>query len=719
MVVKLLSPVMESSWANPGEREVTTTVAFITSEAQKLHDGIGGSSQFDQGLAKFVPFQPYLQLAEALKFYIPNTLNIEYQGDTPQSWDQLGEKINKTQTQYKDSTDGFWHSLWYGMGDAKDAIDPWVSLIPEAYGLAVVKTGLAVVFKLAGNSAAKRQKIFDTFRGLRDALTRANPTERSFRSNQKVSKCADQLYQAVVESIEDMILVTTKDKMNWRKFIPKFKHKLPPPDPDKILQRVTESTNTFECALGIARDRAIEGNLMVSEYTAVKVNYIHQDIAKDRQRFERFGGQIDGRFSQVDTSLEQLAFDATYVKKGVDENGALLRREREKNEIWRKELPDEIVDKIVGALDRRGEIAARDSAMQDDQLSTRNQLLELLLEGKKKDAEIMKLRQQVYHGRKRGSVVSLDRFCQILAQKNSSEREPVDLDQMFQHPNKDFERALMQKSKFSTAAQGQVQSLLRHNRFLQWMNRHDPDMILVDANIRSSGPGMSAISVFSATFVAGMVKVHPDEVVVHFFCNSHMAPRDAWHGPNGLVRSLIVQLVMKLVKMKILNLDFIDNRDFLMALEEHDLDSLCDVLYSLVSQFPADTTVYCIIDSISSFDKGSAVQNSTFKDLEAVVDWLQRIVEDRSLVPIFKVMMTNPMSSTRRMKELLMLKEYPTRLVNLSPNNLIPMEISSRSVESHLLRPSTPTPSIPGWEVARSTSRGSYRDEVDEGWQTD
>ncbi|KAF8855714.1 hypothetical protein BDZ45DRAFT_625997, partial [Acephala macrosclerotiorum] len=624
---------MESSWANPGEREVTTTVAFITSEAQKLHDGIGGSSQFDQGLAKFVPFQPYLQLAEALKFYIPNTLNIEYQGDTPQSWDQLGEKINKTQTQYKDSTDGFWHSLWYGMGDAKDAIDPWVSLIPEAYGLAVVKTGLAVVFKLAGNSAAKRQKIFDTFRGLRDALTRANPTERSFRSNQKVSKCADQLYQAVVESIEDMILVTTKDKMNWRKFIPKFKHKLPPPDPDKILQRVTESTNTFECALGIARDRAIEGNLMVSEYTAVKVNYIHQDIAKDRQRFERFGGQIDGRFSQVDTSLEQLAFDATYVKKGVDENGALLRREREKNEIWRKELPDEIVDKI------------------------------------------------------------------ILAQKNSSEREPVDLDQMFQHPNKDFERALMQKSKFSTAAQGQVQSLLRHNRFLQWMNRHDPDMILVDANIRSSGPGMSAISVFSATFVAGMVKVHPDEVVVHFFCNSHMAPRDAWHGPNGLVRSLIVQLVMKLVKMKILNLDFIDNRDFLMALEEHDLDSLCDVLYSLVSQFPADTTVYCIIDSISSFDKGSAVQNSTFKDLEAVVDWLQRIVEDRSLVPIFKVMMTNPMSSTRRMKELLMLKEYPTRLVNLSPNNLIPMEISSRSVESHLLRPSTPTPSIPGWEV--------------------
>ena len=313
----------------------------------------------------------------------------------------------------------------------------------------------------------------------------------------------------------------------------------------------------------------------------------------------------------------------------------------------------------------------------------------------------------------------VDRLCQILAQKNYSEREPVDLDQMFQHPNKDFERALMQKSKFSTATQGQVQSLLRHNRFIQWLNRHDPDIVLVDANIRSSGPGMSAISVFSATFVAGMLKVHPDEVVAHFFCHSHMAPSDEWHGPNGLVRSLIVQLLMKLVKMRILNLDFLEDRDIVLALEEHDLASLCDVLYSLVSQFPADTTVYFIIDSISSFDKGSALQNSQFKDLEIVLDWLQRIVEDSSLVPIFKVIMTNPMSSTRRMKDLLMLREYPSRLVNLSPNNLIPMEISSRSIESHLLRPSTPTPSIPGWEVARSASRGSYRDELDEGWETD
>lgn len=45
---------------------------------------------------------------------------------------------------------------------------------------------------------------------------RASPTERSFRDNKIVGDCADQLYKAVVHSIEDMILVTSKDKTSCR-----------------------------------------------------------------------------------------------------------------------------------------------------------------------------------------------------------------------------------------------------------------------------------------------------------------------------------------------------------------------------------------------------------------------------------------------------------------------------------------------------------------------
>lgn len=296
-------------------------------------------------------------------------------------------------------------------------------------------------------------------------------------------------------------------------------------------------------------------------------------------------------------------------------------------------------------------------------------------------------------------LVDLDRLSQILAQSHFNSREPVNLDLVFQHPNEDFELALMQQSRFATSIQSQVQSLLQEPRFLEWMDCHEADMILVDANVSSSDLGMSAISVFSAMFVSGLVKLHPSDVVIHFFCSPHTSAKDAWYGPNGMVRSLTVQILMRLVEKKILSLDFINDQNFLMGLERHDLISICDTLHSLISQFPASVTIYCIIDSISSFDN-----TLMFKDLEIALDGIQRTFEDRFLAPVLKVLITNPMSSTRRMKGLLMLREYPSRLVSLSSSNLTPMRISSQSVE-HLLGHSSPEPSLHSRQASRSRSR--------------
>lgn len=263
----------------------------------------------------------------------------------------------------------------------------------------------------------------------------------------------------------------------------------------------------------------------------------------------------------------------------------------------------------------------------------------------------------------------------------------------------------MQQSKFTTTNQSQVQSLLQESRFLEWISYREADMILVDANICSSDLGMSAISVFSAMLVSGLVKLNPSNVVIHFFCSPHTSAKDAWYGPNGLIRSLVVQVLMRLVEMKVLTLEFIDSEDFVTALEEHNLIRLCDTFSTLVSQLPPRATLYCIIDSVSSFDN-----SLMFKDLEIALDCIQRIFEDRFLTTVFKVLITNPMSSTRRMKELLMLREYPSRLVSLSSSNLTPMGISSKSVENHLLARSSPVPSIRSRQSSRNRSRngGKY-----------
>lgn len=277
----------------------------------------------------------------------------------------------------------------------------------------------------------------------------------------------------------------------------------------------------------------------------------------------------------------------------------------------------------------------------------------------------------------------------------------------------------MQKSRFNTAAQGQAQSLLQYPRFLEWMNTRSHDLILADAQLRTPGLGVSAMSVFCANFVAAMIKLdHYNQVVVHFFCQMHTGSReDTWRGPGGLVRSITLQLVMTLMNMEQVNLDFIDNRDGLRAFENHDIDVLCTILWEILAQFPQDITIYCIVDSVSSFDK-----DSTFGDLSVILEWFQKIVDDRYLAATFKILMTNPTQSTRRMKALLLVQpnqKYASRLINLSSSNRLQTEISDRVIQSHLLRPPTPTPPFTRGDMFGPSFEEDYHSGFDQGWDTE
>ncbi|KAK4234958.1 hypothetical protein C8A03DRAFT_37220 [Achaetomium macrosporum] len=143
--------------------------------------------------------------------------------------------------------------------------------------------------------------------------------------------------------------------------------------------------------------------------------------------------------------------------------------------------------------------------------------------------------------------------------------------------------------------------------------------------VASSLRGLSAISVLSSTLVTSLMQAYPDSaVVVHFFCGMHASPKDAWYGPSGL---LLMKLDAKDPDMRTWNLDYINDRRLLQNLEEHSLMELCSVLHSLLYEFPADTCIYCIVDSISCFDI-CRLHN----DLNTVTEQLRIIVNDTKLV---------------------------------------------------------------------------------------
>jgi hypothetical protein len=87
---------------------------------------------------------PPRQLEHVLRQYITETLCIQLT-----TFDNgLSDKIGEMETAYKKTKEGFWHRLWYRMGNNQEIVSAWLDLIPNEYGLFIIKAGIAVVFKV-------------------------------------------------------------------------------------------------------------------------------------------------------------------------------------------------------------------------------------------------------------------------------------------------------------------------------------------------------------------------------------------------------------------------------------------------------------------------------------------------------------------------------------------------------------------------------------------
>ncbi|KAJ5779272.1 hypothetical protein N7457_006992 [Penicillium paradoxum] len=279
-------------------RVTTSAAAFITARGPAIHVGLAGSSHYSEEESRFLPMDSYSSLEQLLKHYLPENLGINFENNA-ERLEQISERLINAQKAFTDRDNRWWYSLWRNIGEEKYALQGWIALIPNEYGLAIVKTGLAVVFKLAERSANRAAKIHRVFSSIRDALTHADPTKRSFRGNKDVAEMADNLTQSIVDSIEDMILLTTKNKSSWRRklsHLPKFSQKITPPDIDGILEKVEKSTEEFERVVGLVRDRTIEVTGYMTHAMTSQLSVVQDDIHGARDTLERLIEKEDIRY---------------------------------------------------------------------------------------------------------------------------------------------------------------------------------------------------------------------------------------------------------------------------------------------------------------------------------------------------------------------------------------------------------------------------------------
>lgn len=334
-------------------------------------------------------------------------------------------------------------------------------------------------------------------------------------------------------------------------------------------------------------------------------------------------------------------------------------------------------------------------------------------------AEVDRLKRKEHSRRaRRGPVIAPNDFWPLFAEymieeDGPEERYVPDHETSINQPFVDLEYVLMHRGNMRTRDFSQAQTLLRHERFLTWMNQANPDLILVNANIRSAGQGnISAMSILCADLVGCLATARPEDVVIQFFCGLHSDyDEELFPGPSGLVRLLILQVFLKLVRLGHLNLDFLHDRNMVEALRAHDLDIMCHTLHELLHGFPAGTRVFCIIDSISMLDT-----SDSFQDVEIVLQCLRDIVEDRDLRAFVKVLMANNSTCSMDLQTLPVFEERPDRVVNLSSGGLMPGGLGPRGMRRQISRSSSPSFSMADLGRMGGRPRSYHEYESDEGY---
>ncbi|KAI1125359.1 hypothetical protein F5Y10DRAFT_247249 [Nemania abortiva] len=713
---------------------VRVAATFVSDEAPKIHPTFGGSTSLNTQSGQSRSPMQFETLAVALRDYVPAAFEIDVGPTTPKvEWDGLFDKINDLEEKAHGTEHGpraIFCRLALKIGENKEVIDPWISLIPNDYGLAVVKCAVAIMLNVAERYAEEKQKVFDALIEIRETIGEANSKTKSFQQEPEISKCAGLLHEAIVTAIQEILQSLPKKKppSERLRLIPRWGRKKDSKSNDKVKENIKAREEGDE--IGEARDQAKKevkkkrkkidvDAVMEKARTAAKDldRAVNEWKTKTMLKTERYSKdtneQVAVILGWVVTEADPILKDSHLRTKQMQAKLLEVEQRQKANAKKQAKKTNRILQELTTGFTM---LQAREAANQGLLEMALDEIKNKYSDLKKKMRALEKQRQreEVDDASRRttpGAIVTLAQLLKVLFdlsfRQKCDDAQITDVDSMLEHMNDSLDTVIRRRTRVDTRDQGQAQSVFQETRFLAWLENDGPDMILIDGNMESSSRDkVSAMSLFCANFILTMTKLESQDVFTHFFCGFHSSPMDPWQGPKGLLQFVIIQLLAALDARNCLSLDFLYKQSQIKELKAGDIDQLCRVLHELVSEFPPETTVYCIIDGIQFF-----YRDAYLSDLELLVRHLKAVMKDDYLKPKFKVLMTVPFRSPGPLK-----KEIgKMRSIHLTARHLSPRVLTGRGFEARLGRRSTPSPrprsrSRAAWEESRRASSDSDSD---------
>ncbi|TGJ67516.1 hypothetical protein EYR41_006644 [Orbilia oligospora] len=704
--------VQDGRYSNMNNTEtrqyVDITASFIDNEMPKVHPAFR-SPRFDEQRAQYKPPPAFKILEEMLREHFQSKYGIKGQD---YSLDEVLARINTAGEHYTGGLSKV-QKGWLFLGNKAESLKAWLEFLPEEYGLNIVKAGFGVILEMAQESAKNRDQIIETFRRVNDMVSEIEINTTSLNWDKLVRESALDLFGAIADIIIELLKLGPKlvqqdsdgsssPKSRSSMFSSKSlkmtksnRREKPSGNLDELLATTEGKAARLQSFVGSRRDKTImdthkltlEGNRQVSEirYNTKNIEIHARTIGQD---VKETGSKVE----RISETLYRTEADVKHISEAVDQQATELRRitdyfERYED-MFRTKTASLPPEELKFLMDEKQQYQDLKSFAELFTKQARGSMYTLLVDQIKKEISSNIRRPSssaLRRNRNTESTLPLEGFIMLLASREDPEtRETIsyDIKSVLAQPHRDIKSILSRVEDFDTRSQSQAQSIVQKERFLMWMSNNESDILLVDGNLHSSASdNLSAMSLFNATFAISMASIRTEDVFVHFFCGLHTSARDWFYGPSGLVRSLIIQLLRALDQRGDPNLNFINSKRYVRRLKMHDLDTLCIAVEELINQFPIGTSIYCIIDGISVYDKD---YQGLFEGMKIVLGRLQDIIQNDNLELNFKVLCTTPGRSTKRVKQLV----HSECRLDLTSNNLNIGQISEYSLRVNLPPPS-------------------------------
>ncbi|KAF4628423.1 hypothetical protein G7Y89_g9722 [Cudoniella acicularis] len=546
---------------------------WFSERGREIHDALGVESQWDADEKKYKP-NPQVAIENLEKILATHDFDAP-QGE-PKFYNCPWETVFDQLSQAKGEYDSQMHLGRAAMGGI-DLISSGIDLIPEEYGLGVIKGVLGLIFESIKRRVENRERILEILETLPEDIIIINVACRSLDPEPRDLELQRAFYSNVAVQLPDLVEVLLGKEPWYRKTLSFLTlRKQETMKIEDILSRWTKCITRFK-----AHIRNMKARMMgkIASHSAAAEKY----GAESNRRLVALSSQVGGfesKFENVqDFIIGAVKVEFSSISAKLDNWLQVQDKGAQAQTIIFHQMQEIIREKeieIENLLEEKGLLqhGLMINGTENNYSSHRNKMQRMQPHTKPEDASLPIITQLELMG--------------ILAV--SPHESWNDLDYVFR-----------QASSFDAKNMGRANWLLKMDEFTSWISEHQSSILLVEGSFPNNLiKPVTSLSIFGSTFVSSLIN-SPRCIVLFFFGGLYADEEGRNCGPSGLIRSMITQLLLndKLPKPM---LNFL-SKDFITACENQDLNALCELFERLVLQLPSYTQVFCVLDGLAWYEQ--------------------------------------------------------------------------------------------------------------------